>query len=116
MPLQKVVARKTFTLEKLKSLLPKEYGKEALEQILIEAKYKNYIQKQMLQIEDMENMLKIKIPDGFDFQKISGLSNEVKEKLKKFSPPTLFAASQISGITPAAIDILHIYIKLNSKN
>ncbi|MDY0238212.1 MAG: tRNA uridine-5-carboxymethylaminomethyl(34) synthesis enzyme MnmG [Campylobacterales bacterium] len=116
MPLQKIVARKTFTLEKLKSLLPKEYGKEALEQILIEAKYKNYIQKQMLQIEDMENMLKIKIPEGFDFQKISGLSNEVKEKLKKFSPPTLFAASQISGITPAAIDILHIYIKLNSKN
>ncbi len=117
MLLQKIVARKTFTFEKLISLLPKdkEYSLAAQEQILIEAKYKNYIQKQALQIESMKNLLKVAIPKDFNFKAISGLSNEVKEKLEKFSPPTLFAASQISGVTPAALDILHIYIKLNSK-
>jgi tRNA uridine 5-carboxymethylaminomethyl modification enzyme len=47
-----------------------------------------------------------------DIEKISGLSNEIKEKLKKIKPPTLFAASEISGVTPAAIDILQIYIKI----
>ncbi|NLC27376.1 MAG: tRNA uridine-5-carboxymethylaminomethyl(34) synthesis enzyme MnmG, partial [Campylobacteraceae bacterium] len=76
----------------------------------------NYIEKQALQIESMKNLLKVAIPKDFNFKAISGLSNEVKEKLEKFSPPTLFAASQISGVTPAALDILHIYIKLNSKN
>lgn len=118
MLLQKIVARKTFTFEKLISLLPKdkEYSLAAQEQILIEAKYKNYIEKQALQIESMKNLLKVAIPKDFNFKAISGLSNEVKEKLEKFSPPTLFAASQISGVTPAALDILHIYIKLNSKN
>jgi len=50
-----------------------------------------------------------------DFSSISGLSNEVVEKLQKFNPPTLFEASEISGITPAAIDILHIYIKIAQK-
>jgi len=61
-------------------------------------------------------MLKIKIPKDFDFSKVSGLSNEIVEKLNKFNPPTLFAASEISGVTPAAIDILHIYIKIYQKN
>ncbi len=61
-------------------------------------------------------MMSIKIPKDMDFSSISGLSNEVVEKLKKFNPPTLFAASEISGITPAAIDILHIYIKMYVKN
>jgi tRNA uridine 5-carboxymethylaminomethyl modification enzyme len=50
-----------------------------------------------------------------DFSSISGLSNEVVEKLQRFTPPTLFAASEISGITPAALDILHIYIKMSHK-
>lgn len=60
----------------------------------------------------MKEMLDIKIPPMMDFASISGLSNEVVEKLQRFNPPTLFAASEISGITPAAIDILHVYIKL----
>ncbi|MCV3522351.1 hypothetical protein MBT56_06920, partial [Campylobacter lari] len=57
----------------------------------------------------------LKIPENFDFKSVSGLSNEVVEKLQKFNPPTIFAASQISGITPAALDILHIYIKMKKQ-
>ena len=117
MSLQKIVARKSFTIEKLEKLsdMIKNFTPEAKEQILVEAKYKNYIEKQKDQIDKMKQMLNVKIPPMMDFSSISGLSNEVVEKLQKFTPPTLFAASEISGMTPAAIDILHIYIKMSSR-
>ena len=60
-------------------------------------------------------MLKMKIPEDFDYKAIPGLSNEVIEKLEKFNPPTLFNASEISGITPSAIDIIHMYINVKNK-
>jgi len=63
----------------------------------------------------MKKYLKISIPENFNFEKISGLSNEIVEKLQIFNPPTLQAASMISGITPAAIEILHIYIKISQR-
>lgn len=115
--LQKIVARKSFDLTKLEKLdnIFSKFTKEAKEQILVEAKYKNYIEKQKLQIDNMKEMMNVKIPPMMDFSSISGLSNEVVEKLQRFNPPTLFAASEISGITPAALDILHVYIKIFSK-
>ncbi len=115
MSLQKIVARKTFTIDKLEKLseMIKNFCPESKEQILVEAKYKNYILKQKEQIDKMKEMLNVKIPSMMDFSSISGLSNEVVEKLQKFTPPTLFAASEISGMTPAALDILHIYIKMS---
>lgn len=111
--LQKIVSKKSFTKEKLKALntLFKELGDDVLEQILIECKYHFYIKMQKIEVEKMKNMLGVKIPTNLDFKGISGLSNEIVEKLSKTNPPTLFEASQISGVTPAAIDILHIYIK-----
>lgn len=117
MSLQKIVARKTFTIEKLEKLseMIKGFLPESKEQILVEAKYKNYIVKQKDQIDKMKQMLNVKIPPMMDFSSISGLSNEVVEKLQKFTPSTLFAASEISGMTPAAIDILHIYIKMSHR-
>lgn len=115
--LQKIVARKSFTRQKLSRLddFFKDLDELSLEQILIESKYQHYINEQKNQIDRMKDMISIKIPSGFSFRGISGLSNEVVEKLEKFAPPTLFAASEISGITPAAIDILHIYIKMFNK-
>ena len=115
--LQKIVARKSFTHKKLQNLDEIFAGMDeaSLEQILVEAKYQHYIAEQKSQIERMKDMLQVRIPEGFSFRGISGLSNEVVEKLETFNPPTLFAASEISGITPAAIDILHIYIKMNAK-
>ena len=115
--LQKIVARKSFTAEKLRKLDQKfaNLDDASVDQILTECKYQHYINEQKNQIEKMKDMMDVKIPENFDFRSISGLSNEVVEKLEKFAPPTLFAASEISGITPAAIDILHIYIKMNEK-
>lgn len=115
--LQKIVARKSFTAEKLRKLDEKfaNLDDASVDQILTECKYQHYINEQKNQIEKMKDMMDVKIPENFDFRGVSGLSNEVVEKLEKFAPPTLFAASEISGITPAAIDILHIYIKMNEK-
>ena len=92
-----------------------KYDDEVMEQILVEAKYSRYIEQQQAQILKMDDMLKIKIPQGFKYENISGLSNEIVEKLGVATPPTLFAASQISGVTPAALEIIHVHIKMAQK-
>lgn len=109
-----VIGRGDFNREKLVTLLPEfdKYDDEVMEQILVEAKYSRYIEKQQQQILKMDDMLKIKIPQGFIYNNISGLSNEIVEKLETATPPTLFAASQISGVTPAALEIIHVHIKM----
>ncbi|WP_096020758.1 tRNA uridine-5-carboxymethylaminomethyl(34) synthesis enzyme MnmG [Campylobacter lanienae] len=111
--LQKLVARKSFDENKLRKLESffENLSKNSINQILTEAKYYHYIAQQHIEVEKMKGLLNIKIPNDLDFKTISGLSNEVVEKLIKFAPPTLAAASNLSGITPAAIDILHIAIK-----
>ena len=112
-----VIGRGDFNREKLISLLPEfdKYNDAVMEQILVEAKYSRYIEKQQQQILKMDDMLKIKIPQGFTYNNISGLSNEIVEKLEIATPPTLFAASQISGVTPAALEIIHVHIKMAQK-
>jgi len=114
---QQLVARKSFTVEKMLKIVPEleKFDDYIKEEILVEGKYARYIDKQSEEIERMKKYLKIKIPEGFDFTIVSGLSKEVQEKLAEFNPPTLQAAMNISGITPAAIEILHIYIKMAAK-
>jgi tRNA uridine 5-carboxymethylaminomethyl modification enzyme len=109
-----VIGRGDFNREKLITLLPDfdKYNDEVMEQILVEAKYSRYIEKQQQQILKMDDMLKIKIPKDFVYKNISGLSNEIVEKLEISTPPTLFTASQISGVTPAALEIIHVHIKM----
>ena len=112
-----LIGRNTIDAPKFDKLVPSlalidEYLKE---QIIIEAKYYRYIQKQQKQIEKMKKMLKATIPENFSFKGLAGLSNEVIEKLEKHRPPTLFNASLISGITPAALDIIHLNINVKQK-
>eukprot|EP01029_Cantina_marsupialis_P031734 TRINITY_DN9210_c0_g1_i1.p1 TRINITY_DN9210_c0_g1~~TRINITY_DN9210_c0_g1_i1.p1 ORF type:complete len:624 (-),score=111.21 TRINITY_DN9210_c0_g1_i1:114-1985(-) len=112
-----IVGRNTVDTTKFDKLVPSlaqtdEYLKE---QIIIEAKYFRYVAKQKKQIEKMKKMLQMKIPEDFDYSKIPGLSNEVIEKLEKFRPPTLFNAGEISGVTPAALDIIHMYLNVKNK-
>ncbi|MDX1295044.1 MAG: tRNA uridine-5-carboxymethylaminomethyl(34) synthesis enzyme MnmG [Sulfurimonadaceae bacterium] len=114
---QQLIARKSFTQEKMLKLLPElgQYDPYIQEQIMITAKYARYVEKQHDDIERMKKHLHVKIPEGFDFHAVKGLSKEIIEKFEKFNPPTLQAASQISGVTPAAIEILHIYITMISR-
>ena len=112
-----LIGRNTIDAVKFDKLVPsfahlEEYLKE---QVIIEAKYYRYIQKQQKQIEKMKKMLKATIPDEFTYKGIPGLSNEVIEKLEKFRPPTLFNASLISGVTPAALDIIHLNLNMFCK-
>ena len=113
--LQKIVARKSFNKENLRNLgeFFMSLDDDTLEQILIECKYYFYIQMQVNEVEKMKEMMNVKIPINMEFKKIPGISNEIVEKLNKFNPPTLFEASRISGVTPAAISLLHIYIKMH---
>ena len=113
-----LIARKGMDVDKMIKIFPelKKYSRYIQEEILTEAKYHRYIEKQRQEIERMKHYLKVKIPENFDFSKVSGLSKEIQEKLFEFNPPTLQAASQISGVTPAALEILHIYIKMESKS
>ncbi len=113
-----LIGRNTIDAPKFDKLVPTlasidDYLKE---QIIIEAKYYRYIQKQQKQIEKMKKMLKATIPENFSFKGLAGLSNEVIEKLEKHRPPTLYNASLISGITPAALDIIHLNINIKSQN
>ena len=112
-----LVGRNTITKEKFDVLVPslKNTPDYLKEQIIIEAKYYRYIAKQKKQIEKMKKLLDLKIPKDFIYDELPGLSSEVIEKLKKFSPPTLFNASQISGVTPSAIDIIHLNIDMKVK-
>ncbi|RUM68080.1 MAG: tRNA uridine-5-carboxymethylaminomethyl(34) synthesis enzyme MnmG, partial [Sulfurovum sp.] len=99
-----LLGRASMTQEKIIALVPSfaKYSDEVIEQLVIEAKYSRYIEKQQSQVDKMKDMLKVKIPKGFVFEKVSGLSNEIVEKLNNINPPTLFNASEISGVTPAA--------------
>ncbi|QNM92413.1 tRNA uridine-5-carboxymethylaminomethyl(34) synthesis enzyme MnmG [Aliarcobacter cryaerophilus] len=110
-----LIGRNTIDKEKFDVLLPslKELDDYFKEQIIIEAKYYRYIQKQQKQIEKMKKMLKLNIPENFSYRGLPGLSNEVVEKLEKHRPPTLYNASLISGITPAALDIVHLNLNMS---
>ena len=109
-----IVARSSFDADNLGALDSyfDTISKEAKDEISTNAKYDRYIQKQQRQIEKMRELLSFKIPKGFDYKSISGLSNEVVEKLQKAEPTTLYEASNISGVTPASIDVLHMYIQM----
>jgi len=93
----------------------KELDLETREQILIEARYAGYLKRQRLDIQDFKKDENLKIPDKINYKKVGSLSNEVVEKLTKIKPPTLGAASRVSGITPAAIIAILRFIK-RSKN
>lgn len=82
-----------------------------VDQVEIQAKYAGYIDRQMQQIDKMKRSESVKIPDDLNLDSISGLSNEVKQKLREHKPANLGMASRIQGITPAAVSILLIEIK-----
>ncbi len=86
-------------------------GKRVVKQVEIGIKYEGYIERQYKEIEKFRNLERMKIPDGFDFSKVHGLSNELKEKLGSVRPASLGQASRIDGMTPAAVSVLMIALK-----
>ena len=83
-------------------------------QVEIDTKYAGYINRQQDEVERLKRHESMLLPADFDYQTISGLSNEVKSKLQALKPKTLAVASRIPGVTPAAISLLLIYLKKRS--
>lgn len=83
----------------------------AAEQVEIEAKYSGYIERQQEDVDRLRAYENTLIPEDFDYSVVEGLSNEVKQKLTAARPQTLARASRISGITPAAVSLVLVYLK-----
>ena len=84
-------------------------------QVEIGIKYEGYIKRQLKEIDKFKNLERMKIPQDFDFTRIHGLSNELKEKLSAVMPSSLGQASRIDGITPAGLSVIMIAIKAAEK-
>jgi len=108
-----VLSQKDVTLDKLRSIwgdIP-QYDKIIDDQVEIDAHYSGYLKKQAHDIASFKKDEKISIPENINYENFSGLSNEIKSKLKFIKPKTLGQALRIDGVTPSAAIILLAYIK-----
>jgi tRNA uridine 5-carboxymethylaminomethyl modification enzyme len=87
-----------------------KYTNEVIEQAEIQIKYESYLEKEQLMVEKLANMEDFKIPATFDYIGITALSNEGRQKLHKIRPETLGQASRISGVSPADLSIVTVYL------
>ena len=95
-------------------LLPEwDSSKRAAQEVLIEACYDGYLQREEKEISRRENLENMAIPQDFDYDSLPGLCNEARQKLLKQRPVTLGQASRISGVSPADIAVLLIYLEQN---
>jgi tRNA uridine 5-carboxymethylaminomethyl modification enzyme len=90
---------------------PMALTSEETRHIEAEAKYEGYLQRQEKEIETMNRVDKLRVPSGFEFDKVAGLTREAVEKLEKFKPRTLGEAKKIPGLTPAALVNLYLCLK-----
>jgi tRNA uridine 5-carboxymethylaminomethyl modification enzyme len=115
--LKDLLKRPGANLDKLKYFANEidEFDKEVKEEVEISVKYEGYINQEIERARYLRQLEKWKVPDDLDIDSIPTLSNEIKEKLKKYAPSNLREASLIPGMTPAAILNLQIYIKYHQE-
>ena len=105
-----LVARPSVFLKDLLQIVPRgTYSEEEVESVDIAIKYQGYIDRERELADKMVRLESLRIPEGFDFDSVSGLSIECRQKLKKYAPRTLAQASRISGVSPADISVLLVY-------
>jgi tRNA uridine 5-carboxymethylaminomethyl modification enzyme len=111
-----VLKRPQVSLECVKTYLPEisSFSASSLEQLEVEAQYDGYLQRQQIDADRLRDDEALEIPTTTDYEVISGLSIEVRQKLTTHRPPTLAAASRISGITPAALQALWLHLRKNA--
>ena len=110
-----ILTRPNINLEKLSKIeiignKASEYSEEIQEQAEINIKYKGYIEKEKENVAKLQRMENIKIPDNFDFSKVASLSSEALQKMNNIRPKNIAQASRISGVSPADINVLLIYL------
>ena len=108
-----LLSYKNISFKHINKIWPetKEIEEEIFEQIIIESQYSGYLNRQREDIIDFKKEEELIIPTNLDYKKVGSLSNEIIEKLTTTQPPTLGAASRISGVTPAAIIALLRFVK-----
>lgn len=110
-----ILTRPNMTLEKLENIVSikekaSQYDNEVREQAEINIKYKGYIEKEKENVAKLNRLENIKIPEDFDYSKISSLSAEAKQKMSNVRPKTIAQAGRISGVSPADINVLLVYL------
>lgn len=112
----KIILRPNVTLQALQVVVPALKEKldgiheDAIQQAEIQIKYERYIEKEQALVDKMSDLENMKIPEGFDYGKLTALSNEAMQKLKRIKPATLGQASRVSGVNPSDIQILMVYM------
>ena len=112
----KIILRPNVTLDGMLQAVPslatalETYDKDSLEQAEIQVKYETYIRKEEDLVEKVSHLENLVIPDTFDFEKLTAISSEAKQKFKTIRPRTLGQASRISGVSPSDIQILMVYM------
>ena len=110
-----ILTRPNMTLEKLDEIdaikeFSSQYNEEVREQAEINIKYKGYIEKEKENVAKLNRLENIKIPEDFDYTKLSSLSAEAKQKMSNVRPKTIAQAGRISGVSPADINVLLVYL------
>lgn len=106
-----LLKRPNITFADIAKVSDSTVGDDVGEQIEISVKYQGYIDRQNDEIEQMKRLENTALPLDFDYAGVSGLSNEVVQKLTQVRPATLGQASRISGVTPAAVSLLAMTVK-----
>jgi tRNA uridine 5-carboxymethylaminomethyl modification enzyme len=109
------LTRPNITLDKLDEIdsikeFTSQYSDEVREQAEVNIKYKGYIEKEKENVAKLNRLENVKIPEDFDYIKITSLSSEAKQKMNKVRPKTLAQAGRISGVSPADINVLMVYL------
>ncbi|QHE63597.1 tRNA uridine-5-carboxymethylaminomethyl(34) synthesis enzyme MnmG [Rossellomorea vietnamensis] len=108
-----LLKRPEMNYSHIKALVPSdiELDPDVEEQVEIQVKYEGYIEKSLQQVDKMKKMENKRIPDNIDYSAISGLASEARQKLIEVQPLSLAQASRISGVNPADVSILMVYIE-----
>ena len=113
-PMTALIARPQITLEELRNHLratDMPVADEVVwEQVEIDAKYAGYLEKEQEQVDKLKRLESVRIPDGFDFLRITALSIEARQKMERLRPSTVGHASRISGVSPSDIQVLLVHL------
>ena len=108
--ISELATRPETSLADLLKIVPRgTFSEEVVQSAEISIRYRGYIDRETKMAEKLHRLERLTIPEGFDFDKVSGLTIECRQKLKKYNPRTIAQASRISGVSPSDISVLLVY-------
>ena len=110
-----LLKRPEISIENIKHFITLDYDVDVLEQVEINTRYEGYIKKALKDAEKMLNLENKLIPKNIDYNNIPNIASEAKQKLSEIQPTSIGQASRISGVNPADISILMVYLRKNGK-